>query len=88
MYFLRRLLLITVLVGTGVLAAQDEDQALKAKFTPLAEKLSANEAVIIQDLEDAQGDPVDIGGYYHTDPAKMTAAMRPSATFNESLEAV
>jgi isocitrate dehydrogenase len=30
----------------------------------------------------SQGQPADIGGYYHTDPAKMAAVMRPSATLN------
>jgi isocitrate dehydrogenase len=32
-----------------------------------------------------QGSPVDLGGYYRPDPAKTSAVMRPSATFNEAL---
>ncbi|MEP6907712.1 MAG: NADP-dependent isocitrate dehydrogenase [Pseudoxanthomonas sp.] len=67
------------------LAAQDEDAALKAKFTPLAEALARDEARIIGELNGAQGKPVDIGGYYHPDLAKVSAAMRPSATFNADL---
>ena len=45
-----------------------------------------HEAAIVQELNDAQGRPVDIGGYYHPNPKKAEAAMRPSQTFNTSLE--
>jgi len=65
------------------LAAQDDDADLKAYFGPLAEKLASNEAKITQELLDAQGSPVDLGGYYHGDMAKITSAMRPSPTLNE-----
>jgi len=68
------------------LAAQDQDQALKEEFAPLAKALAENEEQIISELVDIQGDPVDIGGYYHPDPAKADAAMRPSATLNAILE--
>ncbi len=67
------------------LAAQDEDAALKAKFTPLAEALARDEARIIAELTAVQGKPVDIGGYYHPDVAKVASAMRPSATLNDLL---
>ena len=69
------------------LAAQDDDAALKAKFAPLAKALSDSEARIVAELVAVQGKPVDIGGYYHPDLAKTTAAMRPSPTFNAVLEA-
>ena len=32
--------------------------------------------------------PVDIGGYYLPDPAKTSAAMRPSATLNAAIAAL
>jgi isocitrate dehydrogenase len=67
------------------LAAQDQDAELKAVFTPIAEKLTANEQKIAGELIAAQGKPVDIGGYYRPDDAKASAAMRPSKTFNEIL---
>jgi isocitrate dehydrogenase len=67
------------------LAAQDEDPELKAIFTPIAERLTANEQKIARELIAAQSKPVDIGGYYRPDDAKASAAMRPSATFNEIL---
>ncbi|WP_115563033.1 NADP-dependent isocitrate dehydrogenase [Xanthomonas arboricola] len=67
------------------LAAQTEDTALQAKFAPLAKALTENEATIVAELNDAQGKPVDIGGYYHPDLAKVSEAMRPSKTFNDVL---
>jgi len=69
------------------LAAQDENAVLKAAFTPLAKVLSDDEAKIVAELGAVQGKPVDIGGYYHPDLARTTAAMRPSATFNAALDA-
>lgn len=67
------------------LAAQDEDAALKARFAPVAKALTENEAAIVAELVAVQGKPVDIGGYYRPDMAKVTAAMRPSATLNAAL---
>ena len=70
------------------LAAQDQDLELKKIFRPIAEKLTANEKRIGDELIAVQGKPVDIGGYYRPDEAKASAAMRPSATFNEILAAL
>jgi isocitrate dehydrogenase len=68
-------------------AAQDKDAGLKAKFAKLAQQLEENEAKIVDELNGAQGSPVDIGGYYRPDAEKTSAAMRPSATFNAILAA-
>ena len=65
------------------LAAQDENAEMKAYFTPLAEKLSSNEATIRKELIDCQGESVDLGGYYNQDQAKRVSAMRPSKTLND-----
>ena len=67
------------------LAAQDTDAGLKARFAPLAKALTEQEALIVAELAAVQGKAVDIGGYYQPDTAKLTAAMRPSATFNAAL---
>jgi len=67
------------------LAAQDEHQALKAIFAPLAERLAEAEHTIVEELAAVQGAPVDLGGYYRPELAKTAAAMRPSATFNAAL---
>jgi isocitrate dehydrogenase len=64
------------------LAAQDDDADLKAEFAPVAESLAAAEDNIIAALNEIQGQPVDIGGYYQPDEAKTCAAMRPNETLN------
>ena len=64
------------------LAAQDKDQELKEEFTKLAEELKSNEKAITKELNEAQGSPVDMGGYYWPNPTKVSSAMRPSKTLN------
>ena len=70
------------------LAEQTEDQDLQARFSPLAQQLGENESKIIEELNAAQGQGVDLGGYYRPDSEKARSAMRPSLTFNAILEAV
>ncbi|EIP96584.1 isocitrate dehydrogenase, NADP-dependent, monomeric type [Opitutaceae bacterium TAV1] len=70
------------------LATQTKDAGLQALFTPIAEKLAANEKQIVAELIAVQGKPADIGGYYRPDEQKASAALRPSATFNEILAAL
>jgi isocitrate dehydrogenase len=70
------------------LVSQTDDKALAAKFAPLAKALAEGEQAIIKELTDVQGKPVDIGGYYKPDMAKLEAVMRPSPTFNAALAAV
>jgi isocitrate dehydrogenase len=67
------------------LATQDDDAELQAQFAALAASLLENEATIVGELNDVQGQPVDIKGYYHPDLALVGKAMRPSATFNAAL---
>jgi isocitrate dehydrogenase len=64
------------------LAAQKTDADVADLFAPIAEALAGGEATIVAELDGVQGEPVDIGGYYFPDPAKVSAAMRPSATLN------
>ncbi len=64
------------------LAAQEKDAVLAGHFAPLAAALAANEDAIVSELNAVQGVAKDLGGYYHPDPAKAVAAMRPSGTFN------
>ena len=68
------------------LARQDRDPELKARFTDVARQMAENEENIVQELNDAQGQPVDIGGYYRPDNATSARAMRPSATLNAILD--
>ena len=64
------------------LAEQTVDADLAARFAPIAAAMQENEAKINGELIAAQGKPQNIGGYYHPDPEKTSAAMRPSATLN------
>ena len=70
------------------LATQDEDAELKTRFAPLAAALTANESKIIDELNNVQGVPMDIGGYYRPELKKAQDAMRPSATLNAALAAL
>jgi isocitrate dehydrogenase len=67
------------------LAKQSDDGELADDFTAVSEALTSNEDAIVAELLAVQGSPVDIGGYYHPDVAKVASVMRPSATFTEVL---
>merc|ERR1739838_1052222 len=64
------------------LAKQDDDKNLKAAFGEAAAALGEQEAAILDELIQCQGSPVDLGGYYRVDKAKIDAAMNPSSTLN------
>jgi len=64
------------------LASQEEDQELKVRFSKIARDLSEKETMILEELNAAQGQPVDIGGYFLPDDEKASQAMRPSKTLN------
>ena len=68
------------------LASQDDDAGMKARFAELAEKLAQNEARINEDLLAAQGQPVDLGGYYMPSLEKASQVMRPSVVLNEIID--
>jgi isocitrate dehydrogenase len=70
------------------LAKQTQDAELQSRFAGVAEQMSANEEKIVKELNDAQGQPVDIGGYYHPSDELSTKAMRPSATLNAIVDAL
>jgi isocitrate dehydrogenase len=70
------------------LAAQNKDVSLQDRFTKIANEFEENETRIAAELLNAQGDPVDIGGYYLPDPEKTEKAMRPSATLNAIIDAM
>ncbi|RKR19361.1 NADP-dependent isocitrate dehydrogenase [Arthrobacter oryzae] len=67
------------------LARQNDDAELAAAFAAVSGALDSNEETITGELLAVQGSPVDIGGYYRPDEDKVTAVMRPSATFSEVL---
>ena len=67
------------------LAAQTDDPELASRFGPVAARLARDEAQITQELIDVQGQPMDIGGYYHPQSQLADEAMRPSPTLNDAL---
>ena len=67
------------------IASQDHDRSLKNEFRLLERALNDNEDVINRELMEAQGSPVDLGGYYFPDTGLADKAMRPSSTFNRAI---
>ena len=67
------------------LAAQGDNEALAEKFAPLAKLLQENESQIVDELNGAQGQAMDIGGYYFPNPELAAKAMRPSGTLNDAI---
>ena len=70
------------------LANQTQDTELQARFKDVAQQLAANEDKIVKELIDAQGQPIDIGGYYLPNDEMTAKAMRPSATLNAIVDAI
>ena len=70
------------------LARQSDDPELAAAFADLAGTLAEHEETVVAELLAVQGSPVDLGGYYHPDPARCEAVMRPSGTFNDAVGAL
>jgi len=70
------------------LAAQDRAPELAARFQPIAATLTEREEEILAELNAAQGEPQELGGYYMPDPAKASRAMCPSPTLNGIIASV
>lgn len=70
------------------MATQTEDLKLASEFKVLADALTANEAKIVAELNGAQGQPVEINGYYFPSPELVSKAMRPSETLNKALDLI
>ena len=70
------------------LAAQTKDITIQNTFKPVAEKMKENEVAIITELNNIQGKPVDVGGYYKPLDEKAFEALRPSKVFNEILSQI
>ena len=76
------------LYWAGALAAQNEDAQLKSTFAKVYGELASKEDQIIKELIQAQGSPMDIGGYYLPDADLASKAMRPSKTLNAILDSI
>ncbi|MCF6296129.1 MAG: NADP-dependent isocitrate dehydrogenase [Flavobacteriaceae bacterium] len=64
------------------LASQTKDLELQEQFSNIAIELKNKETTIVNELNAAQGSPVNIGGYFMPKTDITENAMRPSATFN------
>ncbi len=68
--------------------AEGDNAELAAKFAPVAKALIENEETIMAELLAVEGQAQDVGGYFHPNDAKASAAMRPSATLNAIIDAI
>jgi isocitrate dehydrogenase len=66
--------------------AQTDDDDLRAYFEPIAKVLAENEEKIVVELNEVQGQPMDVGGYYMPDDERASKAMRPSPTLNAIID--
>ena len=65
------------------LTEQKNDPEMSKTFENTWKMLAEKEAQITDELIQAQGEPVNIGGYYQPDENLAKASMRPSTTLNE-----
>jgi isocitrate dehydrogenase len=70
------------------IANQNKNQELKSSFSKISADLKQNEEKIISELNQIQGNPSNIGGYYQPDNSLANTAMRPNLTFNTILESL
>ena len=70
------------LYWSEALANQNKDPELRNEFKKLHHLLKSNESEIITELNEMQGNKVDLGGYYSVDNQLVEVIMRPSSTLN------
>ncbi|HEV7700716.1 MAG TPA: NADP-dependent isocitrate dehydrogenase [Pyrinomonadaceae bacterium] len=70
------------------LAAQTADAEIAARFGPVAKAMQENESKINEELIAAQGVSQDVGGYFHPNYEKASAAMKPSVTLNAIVDGI
>jgi isocitrate dehydrogenase len=70
------------------LASQNKNAELKTQFTPVAESLIENESVIVNELNSAQGTPINLNGYYLPNEEVVIAEMRVSKTLKSILTTI
>ncbi|WP_413477747.1 NADP-dependent isocitrate dehydrogenase [Vibrio hibernica] len=68
------------------LSEQSTDADLAEQFSSIAGELAQKESIIVAELNNAQGAPGDLGGYYFVDDAKVSDLMRSSKTLNKIID--
>jgi isocitrate dehydrogenase len=71
-----------------MMSEQKQDKSLAECFAKIAKQIEQNQAKIDTELVEAQGKPVDIGGYYLPDLELVAKHMRPSQTFNKIIDSM
>ncbi len=67
------------------LSKQNKSEKLKENFTAIATRLKNNEASIVNELNSAQGVPINIEAYYAPNETLVNKAMQASHTLNSIL---
>ena len=70
------------------LANQTKDIELKNKFSTIAKLFKDKETKILEELNDVQGQTINIGGYYEPNDDLASSVMRPSQTLNKILDSL
>ena len=70
------------------LASQNKNAELKTQFTPVAESFIENENVVVNELNSAQGTPINLKGYYLPNEEVVIAEMRVSKTLKSILTTI
>ena len=65
-----------------------KDSSLSIYYNKLFNDLKSNEVIILQELRACSGIEVDLSGYFHPDPAKVSRVIRPSETFNKIINKI
>lgn len=68
------------------LADQNKDQVLQQRFKKVYQQCKQHKEAILNELIQAQGNAIDIGGYYKPNIELVYRQMRPSNTLNTILE--
>jgi isocitrate dehydrogenase len=66
--------------------AKCSDSELSSAFAGVAQELADKETKIVSELNECQGNAINIGGYYYPNSDLTTKAMRPSTTFNHAID--
>ena len=68
------------------LSEQSKDLDLKSEFTEVHKNLKSNEVKIMNELNNVQGQPVNMNGYYKPNEDVIISVMRPSKLFNSIID--
>jgi len=71
-----------MLYWAELLAEEDE------KYKPIFDALTNARADIVNEFQNAQGSPADLGGYYQFDFEKTNSAMNVSTNLNKILDSL